>query len=1362
MKKRLVICILAVICFATLVLGACSKTHTLTIVAKDGTTVQYTVKDGDTVVSVVGGDMELFVDAECTKPFDNKTPINGDITLYVKDGLGCVVTFVTNGGKEVNSKTVNRGDTLPTGIVTTRQNYTFAGWYTDEDLTQKFQDGTPVTKSMTLYAKWIRTHYAVTFKVSGSEQVVNIPIDNNTLNLAGKIDDFFYDDYAFAFTGWKDDNGNVYGIDEVITVTDDIVLTAQFKGVDVVYMLDLSGEFYILDSILNPTWTTFTVPETYNDLPVKSVRYFGSSSALKEIIIPDSVTYIAEKAFADLSGLESIDAPFIGAECISSLPVGADFIGKEGVFGYWFKEDFDGNYRRGYHVVPSRYYQTFVNDDEELLAGTVQTYFQYPATLKSVTIRKGVIPDIAFYNVMTIDKVTLGDEVTAIGKFAFAQDGDAHNFPYNFRTVEFGANSKFTTFSENSFRNNHSLVSITVPKGVTELPSQVFYDCLALSSVTFAQGNQLVSIGAQAFFIPSTSGDASLKTITFPETLQRIGEMAFDNCKALEELVIPQSVVAIGGGAFRGVRALKHVTFATGNSMTVLESNMFNGCWSLTTVELPANMSVIDNDAFNGCKSLSEFDFGNICEIGSNAFNDTGLVNVTLSASLTKLGGGAFANCDDLVELVFLCQYNENLHLSSMFADCSSLQRVTLPEGITVIDDNLFKNCDSLTSIVIPASVKTIGNNAFGGWFGSRLASVTFAEGSQLETIGANAFSRREMLTSIAFPKSLKSIGANAFDFCSNLTTVSFEGGTGGVVIGADAFRRDFRLSSIDLSCVVSIGNNAFEDCVSLSQVNISDAMTTMGYNVFARSNNETLAGILDGGLTLDDVKALSISVDMDFMDVFTKYWPLGDICWNGVPDLANVTFRDGKNLSVYADSENGYRWLGAFDEVEQKIIVAKYVGTSDDVSMPDYVDDNEEYEVIWGKGVFEGNKTVKRLTIAINEIPENFCKNCASLEEVVLINTEIIGTSAFEGATSLTKVTATRADLREIGDKAFRSTSLTTLENADFTKVTKIGETAFYGLNNWTGSITLTHELVLIGERAFYNCSKLSITFDGALDSLDEIAAGAFSYAKINVDGGVLIVPANVKYIGASAFQLSYGGNVTALIIEDGVTYIGDNAFNGFSGLGNRQKLEYVLIKSQPTYVGDLFVAGAANSKNGKTPIYFENVAFTTDSEGVVNVPEGWTDRWYFRSWNDDEQQGTYFVIYGKGKWHYDESGVPVGNDSEPLVSNSVWHGVYVGEDEENEYGWIISVDNDGIRVCELIDGESSNYETDILEELSNGFRLKFKNSDKWYIYFIEEDGKTVQVQFFRADKDALGDWESAQIRGTLDRTEEADNDEE
>lgn len=78
-----------------------------------------------------------------------------DVTFTAKD---YTVTYESNGGRTIPSQAVKYNETANKPADPTKSGYTFAGWYTEEKLTNKYDFAAPVTGNITLYAKWTRNY----------------------------------------------------------------------------------------------------------------------------------------------------------------------------------------------------------------------------------------------------------------------------------------------------------------------------------------------------------------------------------------------------------------------------------------------------------------------------------------------------------------------------------------------------------------------------------------------------------------------------------------------------------------------------------------------------------------------------------------------------------------------------------------------------------------------------------------------------------------------------------------------------------------------------------------------------------------------------------------------------------------------------------------------------------------------------------------------------------------------------------------------------------------------------------------------------------------------------------------------------
>ena len=97
--------------------------------------------------------------------------------FYLSLTANYTVTFDTNGGSKVDSQTVPYGETAKTPAIPAKTGYTFAGWYLEGE---KFNFSTPVTKDMTLTAKWTANQYTITFDTDGGSAVAPITQDYGT------------------------------------------------------------------------------------------------------------------------------------------------------------------------------------------------------------------------------------------------------------------------------------------------------------------------------------------------------------------------------------------------------------------------------------------------------------------------------------------------------------------------------------------------------------------------------------------------------------------------------------------------------------------------------------------------------------------------------------------------------------------------------------------------------------------------------------------------------------------------------------------------------------------------------------------------------------------------------------------------------------------------------------------------------------------------------------------------------------------------------------------------------------------------------------------------------------------------------
>ena len=272
-----------------------------------------------------------------------------------------------------------------------------------------------------------------------------------------------------------------------------------------------------------------------------------------------------------------------------------------------------------------------------------------------------------------------------------------------------------------------------------------------------------------------TDCDQSVTKANIPHTIKGvtvtcIGNDAFDNCRSLTSVTIPDSVMSIGDSAFRYCTSLTSVTIP--DSVTSIGDTAFQYCTSLASVTIPDSVTSIGGRAFDGCASLTSVTIpDSVTSIGDWAFDGcTSLTSVTIPDSVTSIGDWAFDGCTSLTSVTIPDSVTSIGDWA--FAYCKSLTSVTIPDSVTSIGGYAFAVCKSLTSVTIPDSVTSIGGRAFDGC--TSLTSVTIPD--SVTSIGKGAFYDCTSLTSVTIPDSVTSIGDWAFSGCKSLTNVYFTG----------------------------------------------------------------------------------------------------------------------------------------------------------------------------------------------------------------------------------------------------------------------------------------------------------------------------------------------------------------------------------------------------------------------------------------------------------------------------------------------------------------------------------------------------------------------------------------------------------
>jgi hypothetical protein len=190
----------------------------------------------------------------------------------------------------------------------------------------------------------------------------------------------------------------------------------------------------------------------------------------------------------------------------------------------------------------------------------------------------------------------------------------------------------------------------------------------------------VTSIGASAF--DAESGVAAAVS-------------AFDDCKKLQSIKIPDSVTSIGDYAFRKCQALAEIDLPDGLQSIGIQA--FDRCMSLTGIRIPHGIKNIEKLAFRSLISLTEVTIPEgVTSIGAGAFdNCRSLSGVDIPQGVTSIGRGAFEGCKSLTYANIPTSVI-NIALEA-FRWCGSLSSVTIPNNATKIEKDAFLGCDKLT-----------------------------------------------------------------------------------------------------------------------------------------------------------------------------------------------------------------------------------------------------------------------------------------------------------------------------------------------------------------------------------------------------------------------------------------------------------------------------------------------------------------------------------------------------------------------------------------------------------------------------------------------------------------------------------------
>ncbi len=478
----------------------------------------------------------------------------------------------------------------------------------------------------------------------------------------------------------------------------------------------------------------------------------------------------------------------------------------------------------GATTIGHRAFERCANLTEIRIPDSIQSIgdYAFAGCVKLVTVKlPDGIKEISyqmFNNCRALQSLTLPDSVEKIGGYAFNQCSSLTdlNIPKNVKTIGGGNNSNFESYA-------------VAFSGCNSLKLSVSDD-----NPNFFAENNILYNKDKTTLVQFLNNDVTQYTISANVTA--IGDMAFDKCSNLTNIVIPKSVKSIGLGAFNFCNSLKSVNLPDG--MEKIGNIMFQWCESLESITIPNSVTHIDNGAFSNCQRLASIDLPDNLEfIGGHVFsNCIALEQIEIPSKVSFIGSGAFAGCDSMELIV----NEENPYYSAEDNVLYDKEKTTIlqflkpdtaefsiPNGISAIGNGAFRECRNLKSVTISSDVTSIGQDAFNG---SGLINITIPD--NVQSIGDFAFLNCYELRNIKLPEGIKEINNYMFAYCFSLEDITIPESV--EKIGVSAFTECNTLTAVSIpNSVKHIDELAFSSCPGLKSITIPSSVTYMGASVF-------------------------------------------------------------------------------------------------------------------------------------------------------------------------------------------------------------------------------------------------------------------------------------------------------------------------------------------------------------------------------------------------------------------------------------------------------------------------------------------------------------------------------------------------
>lgn len=893
-------------------------------------------------------------------------------------------------------------------------------------------------------------------------------------------------------------NENVIDIDLSSTIKEDDVVKAFLKNKEI-ELSDWNIRYLAAKSFNNSYLKTINL---------EGVEYidnsaFGSCKYITDVEIPASVKYVGSSVFS-ASGLKTLsvmnDMPVIPAELCMGTPITKITFAHPEYIHTIGKAAFKNSSVSAPLFMTS--YGNDVSGYENLTVG--ESAYENCTQIKNIEMPDNVVSlgVSSFRGCSSITSINCGTNLAGMDKEAFRSCTSLKDINFNDCLICIGGGC---------FQGCTSLVSISgIPETIVDwvytnvskglgygFGDGVFSGCTKLESCTLPVG--LTKIPKNTFNSCTSFTTLAFNNSSDTKNIKTIGESAFNKCSSLVSADFPNAT-CIGGD----LEDPKTTYFDKTKNELKSGGSAFAECSKLQKVNIPSSQYIFQN-SFKNCKALTEFNAGKCKIVGNNALDGcSALKEITLlsdqygNAAPTKSNtsnGFTFQNCSSAekitIDAKFLVDF-PNKTPNGFFNGCTNLSNIVTQNGdfskVTVVSTKTFSGCAALTEMKFE-DIRIVESDAF-----SNCTSLTRISADPNTPLNAEDYLKNAFLNcknlKFAIQGNFSTIGEAAFKG-SGVTAVNLEGMQGGTVV---------------------IGNNAFDNCVNLTDATVlsdSAAKFSIGTSVFANCPNLKTA-TYEGKIITTNMFNNCPSLEK----VTTNAKNIKASAFNGDANLTIVADKNDPENSIIADEINEYAFRNC---AALKVLPANKNTVLKGASIFANCASIPKAEVgMLTAGIFSGCSKLSDVTLEnITSIPKSAFSGCTSLESIDIENMETIGANAFDGS-GLKSVKLNGA--QTVDTSAFANCA--NLAEIDVT-ADKINTKAFYNSGTADG---VTQKALLavntIGTNAFENCSTLNSVTIKSDDShkLASLGASAFNNCKnlntITINGNPTMGSKSVGFI--------------------------------------------------------------------------------------------------------------------------------------------------------------------------------------------------------------------------------------------------------